>query len=129
MVHYMEGRAFFADKEDILSPGDEIGDEIGDRLAFARPGWSLDDIAVSCPALQDRLCLSGVGSDDMKPVVGPVAVKGMLGKDPGFVAKKCVEAMVLQLSVDDHIIFPDTALLLVIEITQHHLPVFEVPGV
>src|SRR5206468_9243409 len=43
LVDDVEGRSLFAHEQHTLSVADRVRDDVGDRLAFAGPGWALHD--------------------------------------------------------------------------------------
>src|SRR5215831_3104217 len=88
VIDHVEGCPFLTDEKYALPPRRKICNEIGDRLALACSGRTLDDIAVPGPALQDGPGLSRVRTDNMEPIVRPVAVEWMFGKDAWLISEK-----------------------------------------
>src|SRR5260221_11812192 len=97
MINDIEGGPFLADKENILSPGDKISNEVGNGLTLAGAGRTLDNITITGPALQNSPCLCRVCRNHMIPVIGSVQVECMRWKTSRLLAEQRIKNMMLEL--------------------------------
>ena len=72
-LDHLQRRRLLADEEDGLTPGEGLGDDVGDRLALARAGRAVEDQAGPPLRGLDGLVLAAVRVEDVERPAGWVA--------------------------------------------------------
>ena len=128
-VDDVDGGAFFADEEDAFSAGGEVGDEVGDGLAFAGAGRALDDDGFAFATGGDGARLGGVAVDDVV-AVGEGRRGGGLGVEgAGLGGEELLEGGGGLLAGDEVCVVAHEGHFAVVEVADGHCAEVEFPGV
>src|SRR5262249_28257750 len=75
----LQGGCLLADEQDGLAGGEELGDGVGDGLALARAGRSIDDQAGPADGRDEGRVLAAVGVEDVPGADRPGPVVQLVG--------------------------------------------------